>query len=101
MGVFGLGIQVFGNICRDLVEGLRGFKNPGSSFINRMEVQTCFVVETKIVFFLFPERLEKIFFQKSSHLVIQGVGGLGQENRLPPVFVSHPVQGYSLELGGV
>jgi hypothetical protein len=96
MGVFGLGIKVFGYIRGDLVKGFGGFENLAGSFKNRVEVQSCFMVETEIILLLFTERFEKIFLQESAHLVIQRVGGLGEEKGLSPVFIAHAMQGYCL-----
>jgi hypothetical protein len=52
-------------------------------------------VESEIILFLFPERLEKIFLQEPAHLVIQRVGHLGEKKGLSPVFVAYAVKGYS------
>jgi hypothetical protein len=66
-----------------------------------VELKPGLMMESKIIFLLFAEWFEKIFFQQSADFVIKRVWGLRDEEGFPPVFVSNAVQGYRLELGGV
>jgi len=91
VGVVGLIEEMLGNFTGNPMAVGWPIEEGVDQFVDFIELQVDLMGKAVIIFFLFPEGLEKILLEQTSGLVVGGKGGLGKKGALVPALVAHTV----------